>query len=97
MPAPGKAPKGSARGRKGPQRAGQRGTAAANGRCSPRRGVAGSSRWSFAKRERKPKEVHEFYVAMSELFAMSEASITPSDDFSKELQRRRLLAGPHLS
>lgn len=43
------------------------------------------------------REVHDFYVAMSELFEMSEASITPSADFSKELHRRRLLAEPYLS
>jgi len=43
------------------------------------------------------REVHDFYVAMSELFAMSEASVTPSEDFSKELRRRRLLADPYLS
>jgi ppGpp synthetase/RelA/SpoT-type nucleotidyltranferase len=43
------------------------------------------------------REVHDFYVAMSELFEMSEASITPSADFSKELHRRRLLAEPFLS
>jgi hypothetical protein len=34
---------------------------------------------------------------MSELFAMSESSITPSEEFSKELHRRRLLADRYLS
>ncbi len=43
------------------------------------------------------QEVHDYYVAVSELFAMSEAAITPSEDFSKELHRRRLLAERYLS
>lgn len=43
------------------------------------------------------REVHDYYVAVSELFAMSEASIAPSEEFSHELSRRRLLAEPYLS
>ena len=43
------------------------------------------------------QEVHDYYIAVSELFAMSEASISPSEAFRIELQRRRALAETFLS
>jgi ppGpp synthetase/RelA/SpoT-type nucleotidyltranferase len=41
-------------------------------------------------------EVHAYYVAMSQLLAMTEASREPSQDFSAELRRRYMLAKPYL-
>lgn len=41
--------------------------------------------------------VHAYYVAMSELFAMREASIEPSQDFNIELRDRYRLAQPYLA
>jgi GTP pyrophosphokinase len=41
--------------------------------------------------------VHSYYVAMSELLAMREASKEPSQDFSIELRRRYMLARPFLT
>ncbi len=41
--------------------------------------------------------VHAYYVGMSELLAMTEASTVPSDDFSAELRRRYMLAEPYLA
>jgi ppGpp synthetase/RelA/SpoT-type nucleotidyltranferase len=40
--------------------------------------------------------VHAYYVSMSELFAMREASIEPSQDFNSELLSRYRLAQPYL-
>jgi putative GTP pyrophosphokinase len=41
--------------------------------------------------------VHGYYVAMSELLAMREASTPPSPSFSAELRRRYTLAKPYLA
>jgi Region found in RelA / SpoT proteins len=41
--------------------------------------------------------VHAYYVGMSELLAMTEASTMPSDDFRAELRRRYMLAEPFLA
>jgi putative GTP pyrophosphokinase len=42
-------------------------------------------------------EVHAYYVAMSELLAMREASTAPSQEFSDELRRRYVAAQPYLA
>ncbi len=41
-------------------------------------------------------EVHAYYVAMSQLLAMTEASREPSQSFSEELRRRYMVAKPYL-
>jgi putative GTP pyrophosphokinase len=41
--------------------------------------------------------VHAYYVGVSELLAMMEASTVPSDAFSAELRRRYMLAEPYLA
>jgi hypothetical protein len=41
--------------------------------------------------------VHAYYVGISELLAMMEASTVPSDAFSAELRRRYMLAEPFLA
>lgn len=41
--------------------------------------------------------VHAYYVAMSELMAMREASTEPSQEFTTELRRRYMLAQPYLA
>ncbi len=41
--------------------------------------------------------VHAYYVAMSRFFAMREASIEPSQEFSTELRSRYRLAQPYLA
>ena len=48
------------------------------------------------KSGRGAEPVHAYYVAMSELFAMREASIEPSREFNIELRNRYTLARPFL-
>jgi putative GTP pyrophosphokinase len=43
------------------------------------------------------EQVHAYYVVMSELLAMREASVDPSASFSDELRRRYMLAQPFLA
>jgi putative GTP pyrophosphokinase len=42
-------------------------------------------------------EVHAYYVSMSELLVMREASTVPSEAFNEELRRRYMLAQPYLA